>query len=178
MKEKIHVFWGRFKPHLLYLLLFAVIATVVDGSWYLLHLWMYEEASIDSIDWWFLFILILALRYCIKSSYEVHRSKELSKEYTLFKKSQLDKLVESLQQDHKIITTMQSNLKVLDMVLNETIKGENGEESSIMKFKDLKSFANYIKAMNDFSLQYLENQINSKDNVKDIEEEDKKNDKS
>lgn len=51
-------------------------------------------------------------------------------------------------------------LKTLDMILKETIKNENGEESNIMKFNSIKDFATYIKAMNDFNIDYIEKYTN------------------
>lgn len=58
------------------------------------------------------------------------------------------------------LETINFNLKVLDKILSDTIKNEDGEETTTDKFKSIKSFATYIKAMNDLNLDYIEKDQN------------------
>lgn len=57
---------------------------------------------------------------------------------------------------HTILKSIEYSLKIMNNILSETIKAENGEESSVTKFKDIKSFASYLKTMNDTIINYVE----------------------
>lgn len=59
-----------------------------------------------------------------------------------------------LDQFHKI-RIAEGNCEILGLILTNTIKNEDGEETCTVKFKDIKSFATYIKAMNDINIEYL-----------------------
>lgn len=47
------------------------------------------------------------------------------------------------------------NLQVLNQILSNTIDNENGIETNTCKFRDIKSFATYIKSMNEITLNYI-----------------------
>lgn len=57
------------------------------------------------------------------------------------------------------LETLKSNCKIAEMIISDTIKNENGEETNTEKFKDVKSFAQYIKCFNDINIQYIEKQL-------------------
>lgn len=61
------------------------------------------------------------------------------------------------------LETINFNLKILDKILSDTIKNEDGEETNTNKFQSIKSFAMYIKAMNDLNLEYIEKELNKTD---------------
>ena len=51
--------------------------------------------------------------------------------------------------------TVLNNCKIMERILEEVIKGENGEESQVVKFTNISSFAQYIKAMNEVQIDFL-----------------------
>lgn len=53
------------------------------------------------------------------------------------------------------LKTIEFNCMVTDKILSDTISNESGEITNTMKFKDIKSFAMYIKALNDLNLDYI-----------------------
>lgn len=70
------------------------------------------------------------------------------------------------------LRTLDSNLKVTDMLLSETIKNESGEESkSVMKYPDIYSFATHLKCMNDLNMNYIKEQLNTILNINKEEKE-------
>ena len=73
--------------------------------------------------------------------------------------NEIESLTNSYLQQYNVLTTLHSNQKILDLILSNTIMNEDGEESCTMKFKDIKSFATYIKAMNDISIEYVKNRL-------------------
>ncbi len=50
-------------------------------------------------------------------------------------------------------------MKVSDIVISNTIKNENGEETSTVKFDSVKAFAQNMKHFNDLNIQYIEKQL-------------------
>lgn len=57
------------------------------------------------------------------------------------------------------LETLKNNCKIADMIISDTIKNENGEETNTEKFKDIKSFAQYIKCFNDLNIQFIEKML-------------------
>jgi len=55
--------------------------------------------------------------------------------------------------------SISSCLKIIDNCISEAIKAENGEESSIAKFKNMESFANWISLMVKNQIDYLDEKI-------------------
>lgn len=53
------------------------------------------------------------------------------------------------------LKTIEFNCMVTDKILSDTILNESGEITDTAKFKDIKSFAMYIKALNDLNLDYI-----------------------
>ena len=60
---------------------------------------------------------------------------------------------------NEILKNIKFNCLVVDRVLSETIAKENGEDVDIIKFNDIRSFAMYIKAMNDLTVEYIESKL-------------------
>lgn len=61
---------------------------------------------------------------------------------------------------HCTLTTLKLNCEVMDIILSNTIKNENGEETPTLKFDSIKSLAEYIKAMNDINIDYINQKLN------------------
>lgn len=55
----------------------------------------------------------------------------------------------------QILRTILFNLETVDMILGNTIKNENGEETETIKFNNVMSLATYIKAMNHLNIEYV-----------------------
>ena len=50
-------------------------------------------------------------------------------------------------------------MKISDIIISNTIKNENGEETSTVKFDSVKAFAQNMKCFNDLNIQYIEKQL-------------------
>lgn len=56
-----------------------------------------------------------------------------------------------------MISQVSASCKVMDKIICDTIKNELGENSETIKFTSIKSFAEYLKSINDHQMEYLEN---------------------
>lgn len=61
------------------------------------------------------------------------------------------------------LETLKNNCKIADMIISDTIKNENGEETNTEKFNDIKSFAQYMKCFIDINIQYIEKKLGKGD---------------
>ena len=52
------------------------------------------------------------------------------------------------------------NLKIIHLLCDQTIKNENGEDSSISKFDNIKKFADYMRLMLELSMEHMEKKYN------------------
>lgn len=59
----------------------------------------------------------------------------------------------------QVLSAIKCNCETVDMILTETIKAENGEESSVSKFNSIESFANYMKCFNDNIMKYVKEKL-------------------
>lgn len=66
---------------------------------------------------------------------------------------------DSYATNYQVLSAIRCNCKTVDMILTETIKTENGEESNVSKFNSIKSFAIYMKCLNDNIMKYVEKQL-------------------
>lgn len=62
------------------------------------------------------------------------------------------KMIEEL---YNSLRTLEGNLKVSNVIIEETIKNENGEKSNTVKFGSIKQFAEYIKCFYTVNLDYI-----------------------
>lgn len=53
------------------------------------------------------------------------------------------------------LNTIDFNCKIMNKIILDTIDNENGMDTNTEKFKDIKSFAMYLKALNDLILNYI-----------------------
>lgn len=76
---------------------------------------------------------------------------------------ELDKYKElcadSYSTNYTVLSAIKCNCETVDMILTETIKTENGEESTVSKFDSIKSFAEYIKCFNDLIMKYVKEKL-------------------
>ena len=59
----------------------------------------------------------------------------------------------------QVLRTIKSSCETIDMIFNETIKAENGEESAVNKFDSIKSFVSYMKCFNDINMQFVKEKL-------------------
>lgn len=67
--------------------------------------------------------------------------------------------VDSYATNYQILSAIKCNCETVNMILTETIKTENGEESTVSKFSSIESFANYMKCFNDNIMKYVKEQL-------------------
>ena len=60
---------------------------------------------------------------------------------------------------YQALRTIKSSYETIDMIFNETIKAENGEESTVNKFDSIKSFASYMKCFNDINIKFVKEKL-------------------
>lgn len=60
------------------------------------------------------------------------------------------------------LRTLEGNLKVSNVVIEETIKNENGEESNAVKFDSINQFAEYVKCFYTINLDYIQKILQGK----------------
>lgn len=58
-----------------------------------------------------------------------------------------------------VLKTLENNLKISDIIISDTIKNENGEETNTVKFDSVKAFAKNMKCFNDLNIQYIKKQL-------------------
>lgn len=59
----------------------------------------------------------------------------------------------------QVLRTIKSSCETIDMIFNETIKAENGEESAVNKFDSIKSFVSYMKCFNDINMKFVKEKL-------------------
>jgi len=52
------------------------------------------------------------------------------------------------------------NVKLINLMCYEQIKAQKGEKSSQMKFESVEEFANFLGALTDITIKYLEDKYN------------------
>lgn len=143
-----------------WLILCCATPPIVCYGWEWLEVLMYGESEHRFVDGIIAVILVVSIilniilssvfsdhKKAIKQSKQVYRQIYMSAYHTC------DTAISSLR-------TLNSNLKVADMILSETIKNESGEESKcVMKYSDIQSFATYLKCMNDLNMNYIKEQL-------------------
>ena len=84
---------------------------------------------------------------------------ELRKDFEAAKKEcdrQIAEYQEKIEELYYSLKTLEGNLKVSNMIIEETIKNENGEDSNTVKFSSIKQFAEYIKCFYTVNLDYIQ----------------------
>lgn len=59
----------------------------------------------------------------------------------------------------QVLRTIKNSCETIDMIFNETIKAENGEESAVNKFDSIKSFVSYMKCFNDINMKFVKEKL-------------------
>lgn len=69
---------------------------------------------------------------------------------------QIAEYQKKIEELYNSLRTLEWNLKVSNMIIEETIKNENGEDSNTVKFSSIKQFAEYIKCFYAVNLDYIQ----------------------
>ena len=69
---------------------------------------------------------------------------------------QISEYQKKIEELYHSLKTLEGNLKVSNMIIEETIKNENGEDSNTVKFSSVKQFAEYIKCFYTVNLDYIQ----------------------
>lgn len=90
----------------------------------------------------------------LQSEVEKYRKAfEEAKKESDCKIAEYQKKIEEL---HNSMRTLEGNLKVSNVIIENTIKNENGEETNTVKFDSIKQFAEYIKCFYTVNLDYIQ----------------------
>lgn len=137
-----------------------IVTLVVGYGWQGLELIFYGEVQHRVVDdiigvifMWSILLNIVFIRaiYVPKS--------ELQK-YVVLEKEKFDNLhMKNYEEFYHTLKTLENNCKTAEMIISETIKNENGEESNITKFDSVKSFAQYMKCFNDININYIKKKL-------------------
>ena len=57
------------------------------------------------------------------------------------------------------LKSIEFTCNIIDKILSDTIANENGVQTNTVKFNDIKSFAMYMKALNDVNLNFVKEKI-------------------
>lgn len=69
---------------------------------------------------------------------------------------QIAEYQKKIEELHYSLRTLEGNLKVSNVIIEETIKNENGEKSNTVKFRSIKQFAEYVKCFYTVNIDYIQ----------------------
>ena len=72
---------------------------------------------------------------------------------------ELDEYQKRNQEFYEILRVIKDCCGNTDFILNEAIKNERGEKSSMVRFNNVESFATYLKCHNDNLLRYIDKHL-------------------
>lgn len=148
------------KKNIIWSLICIAIWVGLYFLWAGLELLLYGEVQprmVDNIIGTILFISVM-INIILLS---IVRNARVSEEYYIVPKKVFLDLFDAKEKILNILTSIKLNLQTMDMILTNTIKNEKGEETNTTKFKNIQSFAEYMKCMNDLSLNYIHEQLDT-----------------
>ncbi len=93
----------------------------------------------------------------------IYLSKAKSDKYIVLEKEQYKSVqMKKYEEFYCVLKTLENNLKVADVIISNTIRNEDGEETSTVKFDSVKAFAQNMKCFSDLNIQYIEKQLREK----------------
>lgn len=146
--------------YLFCLISYYVIALFITFVWQGLELLFYggiQHRIVDDFIGGILLLSIFINLVFIRAIYipKADRDKYIvmdKEEYKSFQSKKYEKY-------YCVLKTLENNLKISDIIISNTIKNENGEETSTVKFDSVKAFAQNMKCFNDLNIQYIEKQL-------------------
>lgn len=150
--------------YLFWIISYYVITLLITFGWQGLELLFYGEIQHRIVDDIIGGILLLTVFINFAVIGGIYLSKTNHDKYIVLEKEQYKSvLMKKHEEFYCVLKTLESNLKVMDVVILNTIKNENGEETSTVKFDSVKAFAQNMKCFNDLNIQYIEKQLGEKE---------------
>lgn len=119
----------------------------------------------------------LTVAYETKLSTKQHEIENLQSEVEKYRKAfenakkerdcQIAEYQKKIEGLYNSLRTLEGNLKVSNMVIENTIKNENGEETNTVKFEGIKQFAEYIKCFYTVNLDYIQKVLQGNEQKQD-----------
>lgn len=161
IRERVKVFIHKSS---FWIVSYYIIVLFIHFGWQGLELLFYGEIQsriVDDIIGLILFSSILINFVFIKAIYV---SKANRDQYVVLNKEEYSDIQKKKYEEiFCILKTLENNLKISDIIISNTIKNENGEETSTIKFDSIKSFSQYMKCFNDLNIKYIEKQLGEND---------------
>lgn len=157
VKEKLRVFAHNY---LFWIIVYYVIALLITFGWQGLEILFYGEIQHRIVDDIIGGILILSIFINLVFIGAIRIFKEDCDKYIVLYKEEYKSIIrKKYEKYYYALKTLENNLKISDIIISDTIKNENGEETSTVKFDNIKSFAQNIKCFNDLNIQYIKKQL-------------------
>lgn len=159
IKEKIKIL---IQKNWFWLVSNVVIAVIITYGWQGLELLFYGEIQHRIVDDIIVLILIWSILINVIFAQKFYISKTELNKYVVLDKEKYEYFQECYEELYYALRTVENNCKTADLIISDTIKNENGEETNTVKFGSVKSFAQYIKCFNDINIQYIEKKLGEK----------------
>ena len=153
MKEKVNE-WFK------WLLIYFVIALVITFGWQGLELLIYGEIQHRVVNDIIGLILLWSVLLNVIFIKAIYISKSERQKYVVLKKDTYNNLhMKNYTEYCNTLKAIEFNCKTVEMIISNTIKNENGEETSTNKFDSIESFAQYMKCFNDMNISYIKEKL-------------------
>lgn len=137
-----------------------IVTLVVGYGWQGLELIFYGEVQHRVVDDFIGVIFMWSILLNIVFIRAIYVPKSERQKYVALEKEKFDNLhMKNYEEFYHTLKTLENNCKTAEMIISETIKNENGEESNITKFDSVKSFAQYMKCFNDININYIKKKL-------------------
>ena len=106
------------------------------------------------------FILLWSVLLNVIFIKAIYISKSERQKYVVLNKDTYDNLhMKNYTEYCNTLKAIEFNCKTAEMIISNTIKNENGEETSTSKFDSIESFAQYMKCFNDMNISYIKEKL-------------------
>lgn len=157
IKEKMRIFVHKY---LLWVVVYYSIAFLITFGWQGLEFLFYGEIQHRMVDDIIGGILISSIFINLVFIRVIYVPKADRDKYIVFDKEEYKSIQrKKYEKYYSVLKTLKNNLKISDIIISDTIKNENGEETSTIKFDSIKTFAQNMKCFNDLNIQYIEKQL-------------------
>ncbi|GFI30093.1 hypothetical protein IMSAGC013_01480 [Lachnospiraceae bacterium] len=157
IKEKMRIFVHKY---LLWVVVYYSIALLITFGWQGLEFLFYGEIQHRIVDDIIGGILILSIFINLVFIRAIYVPKADRDKYIVFDKEEYKSIQrKKYEKYYSALKTLKNNLQISDVIISDTIKNENGEETSTIKFDSIKTFAQNMKCFNDLNIQYIEKQL-------------------
>lgn len=159
--QKIKEKWKTFvHKYLFWLISYYAIALFITLGWQGLELLFYGEIQHRIVDDIIGGVFLLSIFINLVFIRAIYIPKADRDKYIILDKEEYKNVQsKNFEKYYCVLKTLENNLKVSDIIISDTIKNENGEETSTVKFDSVKAFAQNMKCINDLNVQYIRKQL-------------------